>query len=114
MIHLKSDLEIGIMTEGGRRLQNVVKELGRIIRAGITTEQIDKEAEELIQEMGGEPSFKRVKGFSWSTCLPVNDEIVHTPPSSRVLKDGDIITLDIGMYYRGFHTDFADTYSIGK
>lgn len=113
MIHLKSDVEIGIMSEGGRRLRKVVDELRQIIKAGITTEQIDIEAETLIKKRGGEPSFKRVPGYKWSTCLPVNEQIVHTPPSDRKLIDGDIVTLDIGMYYKGFHTDYADTVAIG-
>lgn len=113
MIHLKSDVEIGIISEGGRRLRRVVNELRPIIKAGITTRQIDIEAETLIKKRGGEPSFKRVPGYKWSTCLPVNEQIVHTPPSDRKLIDGDIVTLDIGMYYKGFHTDYADTVAIG-
>ncbi|OGK25090.1 type I methionyl aminopeptidase [Candidatus Roizmanbacteria bacterium RIFCSPLOWO2_01_FULL_37_13] len=114
MIKLKIKEEIGIMKEGGRRLREVVKELIPQIKAGITTKQIDNKAEKLIIKMGGEASFKKVKGYFWSTCLPLNEQIVHTPPSDRVLKECDVLTVDIGMYYKGFHTDFADTIAIGK
>ena len=114
MIKLKTDKEIKIMTEGGARLRKVVKELMPQIKAGMTTAQIDNKAERLIIKMGGEASFTKVTGYFWSTCLPVNEQIVHTPPSNRVLQDGDILTVDIGMYYKGYHTDFADTVAIGK
>lgn len=114
MIKLKTKEEIGIMKEGGKRLKEVVKDLMPQIKAGMTTNDIDRKAEDLIKKKGGEPSFKRVKGYFWSTCLTINDQIVHTPPSDRVLKDGDILTVDIGMYLKGFHTDYADTIAIGK
>lgn len=114
MIYLKSEEEIEVMREGGRRLREVVKEFIPQIKAGVKTSQIDNEAEKLIKKMGGEPSFKKVTGYFWSTCLPINEQIVHTPPSARALQDGDILTVDIGMYYKGFHTDFADTLAIGK
>ena len=114
MVKLKTKEEIEVMKEGGRRLREVVKELFPQIKAGMTTKQIDNKAEELIIKMGGEPSFKKVKGYQWSTCLSVNEQIVHTPPSNRVLREGDILTVDIGMFYKGLHTDYADTLAVGK
>ncbi len=114
MVKLKSQEEIEIMQEGGKRLKTVVKELIPQIKAGITTNEIDRTAEFLIKKQGGEPSFKRVKNYFWSTCLTVNEQIVHTPPSEKVLKEGDILTVDIGMFYEGFNTDFAITVPIGK
>lgn len=114
MIKLKTPEEIETMTESGRRLREVVKKLLPQIKVGKTTKQIDKEAEKLIRELGGEPSFKRVKNYNWSTCLPVNEQIVHTLPSDRILKEADILTLDIGFYYQGFHTDFATTFIVGE
>jgi len=102
------------MKEGGRRLKEVVRELRPQIKAGMTTAQIDKIAESLIVKKGGQPSFKKVRDYFWSTCLTVNEQIVHTPPSAKVLKTGDILTVDIGIYYKGFHTDYADTVAIGK
>jgi len=114
MISYKSVEEIEIMIEGGKRLSQVVQELLTEIKVGISTQEIDSQAERLIKKHGGESSFKKVKNYYWSTCLPINEQIVHTPPSTRIIKDGDSLTLDIGLYYQGFHTDFATTFIVGK
>ncbi len=114
MIDYKTDEEIKIMAEGGAKLREVVKELLPKIKVGVTTKYIDQEAERLIREKGGEPSFKKVKNYYWTTCLPINEQVVHTPPSDRVLKNGDILTVDIGMYFKGYHTDYATTFVVGK
>jgi methionyl aminopeptidase len=114
MYSLKTEKEIEAMIDGGRRLRKVVKQLLPLIRPGVDTETIDRTAEQMIVKEGGQSSFKKVKDYYWSTCLPVNEQIVHTPPSSRVLKNGDVLTLDIGMYYRGFHTDYATTVIVGQ
>lgn len=113
MIHLKSREEIALMQEGGKRLMQAVEELLPQIIPGQTTNEVDAIAEQLIEKYGGEPSFKRVPKYFWSTCLPVNEQVVHTPPSDRVLKDGDVLTIDIGMYFKGFHTDYATTVIVG-
>lgn len=113
MIHLKSTEEILVMQEGGRRLRKVIEELRPLIQEGISTNEIDQKAAKLILKQDGEPSFKRVPNYYWSTCLPINEQVVHTPPSNRTLKNGDILTLDIGMYYNGYHTDYADSIAIG-
>jgi len=113
MIHYKTQEEIAIMREGGQRLKKIVRELKKKIHEGMTTLSIDEEANRLIKKYGGEPSFTKVKGYFWSTCLPVNEQIVHTPPSSRVLRKGDVLTLDIGFFFLGYHTDYADTWVIG-
>ncbi len=114
MIHYKTEQEIELMKEGGKRLKEVVRKLKTTIQIGVTTEQIDNKAEQLIVSMGGEPSFKRVTNYYWSTCLSINEQIVHTPPSKRVVKSGDVLKLDIGMFYKGFHTDYAETIAIGE
>ncbi len=114
MIDLKTDEEIKIMAEGGRKLRKVVEKLLRQINPGITTLDINQEAERLIEKEGAKPSFKTVKDYHWATCLPVNEQVVHTPPSSRLLKDGDLLTLDIGVYFKGYHTDFATTIVVGN
>lgn len=101
------------MKEGGKRLKEVVNLLKPMFAAGNTTGSIDEKAERLIVKFGGEPSFKKVTGYRWSICLPINEQIVHTPPSGRVIKDGDLVCLDIGFYYQGFHTDYATTVLIG-
>lgn len=114
MIHLKTAEEIAIMQDGGNRLMKVVDALLPQIKVGQTTEEIDKIAEQLIERNGGEPSFKRVPNYFWSTCLPINEQVVHTPPSKRRLEDGDVLTVDIGMYFKGFHTDYATTLIVGQ
>lgn len=101
------------MREGGKRLRSVVKDLMSAIKIGESTEEIDRKTESLIIKYGGEPSFKKVPGYQWSTCLPINEQVVHTPPSKRIVKDGDVLTVDIGMYYKGYHTDYADTIIVG-
>jgi len=113
MIYYKTKEEIEIMKEGGRRLKKVVNELKKKIKVGITTSLIDELAGELIKKYGGESSFNKVRGYFWNTCLPINEQIVHTPPTARILKDGDVLTLDIGFYFKGYHTDYADTWVVG-
>lgn len=113
MVNLKTDNEISVMVEGGRRLKMIVKDLLPLIKPGISTKEIDDKAEELIHAQGGKSSFKTVPGYSFSTCTPINEQIVHTKPSSRILKTGDVLTLDIGMLYKGWHTDHAITRIVG-
>jgi len=114
MIKLKKPEEVALMVEGGAKLRQVYKQLKQTVKVGISTEEIDRKAEELIIKVGGQPSFKKVKNYYWSTCLPINEQIVHTPPSKRTLKNGDVLTIDIGMFYEGFHTDYADTFVVGQ
>ncbi len=114
MIHYKKPAEIETMSDGGKRLNAVVTELIPWIKVGMSTLEIDGKATSLIHKHGGEVSFDRVKGYSWATCLTINEQVVHTPPSKRIVKDGDVLTVDIGLYYKGFHTDFADTIICGN
>ncbi len=113
MIHLKTDAEIEIMKQSGAILRKSVEELMPQVVEGMTTMELDQLAEKLIRKNGGEPSFNKVPGYSWTTCVPVNEQIVHTPPSDRVLKKGDVLTVDIGAYFKGFHSDYATTVVIG-
>jgi methionyl aminopeptidase len=114
MIFVKSPEEIKIMEEGGRLLARIAKNLAKMAKAGIATKEIDRAAEALILKSGGEFSFKGHEGFPSATCLSVNEEIVHTVPSDRILKEGDILTIDIGMIYKGYHSDMAVTIPIGE
>lgn len=114
MIKYKTEKEIEIMKEAGKRLRAVVKALLPQVRVGMTTKEVDEEAQSLIKKEGGEPSFKKVEGYSWSTCLPINEQVVHTPPSSRILKNGDVLTVDIGLEYKGYNSDYATTFIVGK
>lgn len=113
MINLKNDEEIKWMWEGGSILKEIADELVSIIEPGMTTNQIEAEALKKLKEKHAEPSFTKVKGYKWATCLPVNEQAVHTPPSDRKLTSGDLLTLDIGAYYHKLHTDYATTVVIG-
>ncbi|OIO45944.1 MAG: type I methionyl aminopeptidase [Parcubacteria group bacterium CG1_02_39_15] len=114
MIIVKTPEEIKIMAEGGKILANIMKELEKNVGPGITTKELDELAEELILKSGGKCSFKNYQGFPACLCTSINEEIVHVIPSDRKLKEGDIISLDIGMKYKGFHTDMAITIPVGK
>ena len=101
------------MREGGNKLKAVMKRLTPHIRAGITTNDINTLAEKYIKEQGADISFNKVEGYKWAVCVPINEQVVHTPPTKRVLKNGEVLTIDIGVYYQGFHTDYAITVVVG-
>jgi len=84
------------------------------IRAGITTLELDRIAEQEIKQLGGSSSFKTVEGYNYTICATIEDQVVHTPPSERILKEGEILSVDLGTYYGGFHTDMARTVGVGK
>jgi len=113
MITIKSKEEIQIMKEGGKILANVLKEVSKLAKPGVTTKELDRAAEALILKYG-KPSFKGYEGFPACLCTSINEEIVHVIPSDRVLKEGDIVSLDSGVFYKGFHTDMAITVPVGK
>lgn len=116
MIQLKSKREIEIMARGGRILAETHNMLRREVRAGLSTADIDKLAEEFIRSHeGATPSFKGLYGFPASICASINEEIVHGIPSKkRILKDGDILSIDAGVQLEGYHTDAATTVPIGE
>ena len=113
MITYKTDAEIETMRVGGEKLKRVMEQLVPQIHAGLTTNDINTLAEKYIQEQGADISFNKVKGYKWAVCVPINEQVVHTPPTKRILKNGDVLTVDIGAYYRGFHTDHAITLVVG-
>lgn len=113
MIEYKSRHEIELMKKGGEILRRVVSELLPQIKDGMTTREIDDLAQKLIKNKGGDLSFNKVKGYHWATCLCINEQVVHTRPSDRRVKNGDVLTVDIGVYYKGFHTDYATTFVVG-
>jgi len=114
MISIKTKEEIEIMAEGGKLLAKIMKELEKQVRPGITTKELDKVAEDLILKSGGKCSFKGYEGFPACLCTSINEEIVHAIPSERKIKEGDILSLDIGMRYKGYHSDMAITVPVGK
>jgi len=113
MITYKTDAEIETMRVGGEKLKRVMEQLVPQIHAGLTTNDINTLAEKYIQEQEADISFNKVKGYKWAVCVPINEQVVHTPPTKRILKNGDVLTVDIGAYYRGFHTDHAITLVVG-
>lgn len=104
-----------MMREAGRILARVHDELGRSLKPGMSTFDVDKLGDQLIRSYGCVPSFKNYNGYPASICVSVNDEVVHgIPHKSHKLKEGDIVSLDAGVIYKGYHSDAARTYGIGK
>lgn len=113
MVHLKSDEEISIIKEGARILGQAHGEIAGLIKPGIKTSVLDKVAEEYIRDYGGVPSFKNYNGsFPASLCISVNEVVVHGIPSNYELKEGDVVSIDCGVYYKGYHSDSAYTYPL--
>lgn len=114
-ISIKSEKEIELMRESGRILAMVLNELQGMVHAGISTLDIDKKCAELIKKYDCIPSFLNYNGYPASVCISVNDEVVHGIPSkNRILRDGDIVSLDCGVIYQGFHSDAARTVAVGE
>ncbi|OGZ23744.1 MAG: type I methionyl aminopeptidase [Candidatus Nealsonbacteria bacterium RIFCSPLOWO2_01_FULL_41_9] len=113
-MEIKTKEEIRIIAEGGKILSDIVKKLGEMVRPGIETKELNKVAEGLVLKSGGRCSFKGYDGFPACLCTSINEEIVHAAPSERKLKEGDIISLDLGIFYKGFHSDMAITVPVGK
>lgn len=110
---LKTPEELEIMKEGGKKLSFVKDELVKAAKIGVSAAEIDDLAEKLILESGGKPSFKMVKGYSWSTCINVNEGVVHgIPHKELIFKEGDLVSIDLGMYYKGFHTDTSISFDL--
>ena len=115
MIKIKSQEEIDLMREAGRITRDTLKVVEDSIRVGISTKELDKIAFDYIKSQGATPSFKNYCGFPGSICASVNDTIVHGIPSNNIiLKEGDIISIDCGAKYKGYHGDAARTFPVGK
>lgn len=114
MIICKTPREIEIMREAGRIVALTHQELQKHIQPGITTKELDAIAEKIIRANHAIPSFKGYNGFRGSICASVNEELVHGIPGDRVLREGDIISIDIGAKYNGYHGDSAWTYPVGN
>ena len=115
MIKIKSQEEIELMREAGRITRDTLKVVENSIKAGVSTKELDKIAYDFIKSQGATPSFKNYSGFPGSICASVNDAIVHGIPSEDiVLKEGDIISIDVGAKYKSYHGDAARTFPVGK
>ena len=114
-IIVKTDEEIELMRQSGHLLAKVHEELKAALRPGISTYELDEIGEKTIRGLGGIPNCKNYEGFPASVCISVNDEVVHGIPSkSRILVEGDIVTFDTGLIYKGYHSDAARTWGVGK
>ena len=113
MITLKSAQEIELMRRAGRITAAARALAGDMVRPGVTTQEIDKAVFRFIRSQGATPSFLNYNGYPASCCVSVNDEIIHGIPGKRVLKEGDIVSVDVGAYIGGFHGDCAATYACG-
>ena len=122
MITIKTPNEIKIMVEGGKILSGIIARLEKEIKPGVKTSELDRLAESLVLESGGTCSFKgydgsggeHVEPFPACLCVSINEQVVHGLPSERILKNGDLVSLDLGLFYKGFHTDMAFTVAAGK
>ena len=114
-VTIKTAREIELMREAGRLLEKVHNELAEFIRPGISTLDIDRFGEKLIRSLGCTPNFLNYNGYPASICVSVNDEVVHgIPKKNRILQDGDIVSLDAGLIYKGYHSDAARTHAVGQ
>ena len=114
-ITIKSAREIELMTEAGRILEIVHEEMRKALRPGMSTKDIDRIGEEVIRSYGCIPSFLNYHGYPASVCVSINEEVVHGIPSDkRIIKEGDIVSLDAGVIYKGYHSDAARTYGVGE
>ncbi|MDI3481405.1 MAG: methionyl aminopeptidase [Tepidanaerobacteraceae bacterium] len=114
MIILKSRREIDIMKKAGKIVAMTLEKLEKAIRPGITTGELDRIAEEFIKSLGAYPTFKGYRGFPAAICTSINEEVVHGIPGLRVLKDGDIISIDVGASFEGYNGDAARTFIVGE
>lgn len=115
MITIKSEREIQLMRESAAKLKNVFSEVKMMLRAGVKTSDLDKKAEQVILAQGAKPAFKGYRGYPASLCISINEEVVHGIPSaSRVIKDGDVISIDAGLVWRDYFSDSARTWVVGK
>ena len=114
-VTIKSEREIDLMRQSCRLLEEVHDELGRFVKPGISTLDIDRYGDQLIRERGGIPNFLNYNGYPASICVSVNEEVVHgIPRADRILQDGDIVSLDIGLIHNGWQSDAARTHAVGN
>lgn len=115
MVTLKSPRELDIMASAGRIAFRTLALVREMVRPGISTEELDRAAEAFIREQGGKPSFKGLYGFPKSLCISINEEIVHGIPSKkRILREGSIVSVDVGVFLEGLHADTATTIPVGE
>lgn len=114
MIHIKTNAEIELIRESSLLVSATLSEVAAFLKPGLTTLEVDKLADDFIRDHGAVPSFKNYKGYPFATCISVNDAVVHGFPGKHVLRSGDIISVDVGVYKNGFHGDSAYTFAVGE
>ncbi|MGC9470166.1 MAG: type I methionyl aminopeptidase [Bacteroidales bacterium] len=114
MLNIRSEEEIGLIRESNLLVSKTLAEVARWIRPGITTLELDRIAEQFIRDHGAEPGFKGYNGYPSTLCTSVNSEVVHGIPSSYELKEGDIVSVDCGVFWNGYYGDTAFTFEVGK
>jgi len=112
MIRIKTNEEVELIRESALLVSRTLAELASILKPGITTAQLDKRAEEFIHSHQAIPSFKNYRGYPFATCISVNDAVVHGFPNNKELKEGDLVSIDVGVYINGFHGDSAYTFGL--
>ena len=114
MIQVKNAAQIAMMRDAGKITGEALQMAGEMVRPGITTKEIDTAIREYIKKCGATPSFLNYGGFPASACISINDEVIHGIPSAKkILRDGDIVKIDVGAYYKGYHGDSANTFPVG-
>ena len=114
-VSIKSEHEIELMRHAGHLLEQVHDELASHIKPGISTKELDRIGEDMIRSMGCIPNFKNYQGFPASFCISLNDEVVHGIPSrQKIIQEGDLVKIDAGLIYKGYHSDAARTYAVGE
>ncbi len=113
-ISIKTPEEIETLRRAGKVLASIIKELKRSLKIGMTTKEIDEKAEELIRAHGAQPAFKGYRGFPGSSCVSVNREVVHGVPGQRIIKEGDIVSIDVGIVVDNYFSDTALTLGVGN
>lgn len=114
MIHIKTPEQVQIMATGGKMLADTLYSVMDAAVPGVSEIELDALAEKLIREKGGEPGFMRVQGYKHTVCMSTNDVVVHGVPTDYILKDGDMVGIDCGVFYKGFHTDMSHSKIVGK
>jgi methionyl aminopeptidase len=112
-IAIRSQREVELIRVSSRIVAEVLQRMRETVKPGVTTRELDQKAEEVIQARGGTPSFKGYMGYPASICASINEEVVHGIPGERVLEDGDIIGIDVGVFKNGYHGDAARTFAVG-
>ena len=114
MISVKNSDQIKLMKEAGRITGEALYLAGEKVRAGMTTKQLDTIIRQHIESRGARPSFLGYGGFPGSACISINNQVIHGIPGSRVIEDGDIVKVDVGAFYKGYHGDSANTFALGN